>query len=521
MTRLSVIFQNRNFSDRPQTHWDALEVDRYSRNAVGGPKRARLRATGSRMDIWEFVELLRCPVLIWDSLLAKYPWWGYVHEVKIRDGALRWGVALDTMANNIAVAFTYLRTRQTTDYSADSDSTTEYGTKDILLSASDISRAKAIAKRETQLAARKLPIPTLRMTGSDASPSVTLECRGWFDTLNWRYYENLKGKESYEVVGQDVREIGEDDRPKAAMSFQLSSASGWTASAIWVKAWKYKTNGSYPTDNMLVDLYDDSAGDPNASQAQGLVAGASIEESSTWTEFTLDSPVALSTGTTYHIVVDRSGGVDVDSYYLVDTNRDNGYPNGSLKLWRTDPGEWIARSEKGDMLFKVVGELETTEQISDLNTNVGEFITATDIEGASGVDSSPYRNGDSRAMRELLDLLKAGTSNSRRLLADVSIDRRMRIYEEAAKQSRDNSYKVDSKGLLFGINDQRIEGTECVVAEWCYLLDVIPDTADVSKLASPSPFFIEEAQYSDRGGYQILRVRDQRDVFDIGGVTEG
>lgn len=522
MPRLSVTIQNRDFSDRPQTHWDTLFVDRYSKNAIFGSKRATIRATGSTMDIWEFVEVLRCPVRIWDNELAKYVWWGYVNEVKIRDGALNWGVSLDTMYNNIGVAFTYLRVRKTITFSSNSDSTTEYGTKDILLSASDISVAKATAKRDAALAAKKFPIPTLRTTGGDASASVTLECRGWGETLDWRYYENLKGKESYEVYGRSVREIGEDDRPIAAMSFQLSSAAGWTASAIWLRAWKYKTSaGSYPTDNLLVDLYSDAGGDPNASLAQSVIAGANIAESSTWTEFTLDSTVALSTGTTYHIHVDRSGAVDSDEYYLVDTNRDLGYGSGSLKLWRTDPGEWIDRSEKGDMLFRVVGELATTTQISELNTNVGEFIVGTDIEDASGIDSSPYRNGDSRALREMLDLLKAGTSNSRRLLADISIDRRMRVYEEPATQSRDNSYKIDRLGRLFGINDQRIEDTECVVAEWCYLLDVIPDTADVTKLASPSPFFIEEAEYSSRNGYRILRVRDQRDVFDVGGVVEG
>lgn len=520
--RLRVIFQNRDFSDRHQTHWDTLDVERYSKNAIGGPKRATLRATGSKMNVWEFVELLRCPVLIWDRVLSKYVWWGLVYEIKVQDEVVRWGISLDTMSNNVAVAHTYLRTRQTTDYSADSDSVAEYGTKDILLSGSDISEAEALSKRDNALASRKFPIPNFGTAGRGVAPSVTVKCRGWFDTLKWRYYESLTGKESYEVVGKSRREIGEDDRPKAAMSFQLSSAAGWTTNAIWLRAYKWKVSGgAYPVDNFLVDLFSDNAGVPNVSLASNVTAGANIAESSTWTEFVLDSSVALSTGTLYWIVVARSGGIDVDSFYFVDTNRDNGYANGSLFLWRTDPGEWVDREGKGDMLFKVVGELSTTGQISSLNTSVGEFITGTDIVNASGIDTSPFRDGDTTAMRELLDLLKSGTTNDRRLLADITVNRRMTVYEEAAEQSSDNAFKINSAGQLFGVNDQATEPTECTVAEWCYLLDVIPDTADVSKLAKPSPFFIEEAEYITGRGYRVVRVRDQRDVFDIGGVTQG
>ena len=520
--RLSVIFQNRDFSDRFQTHWDTLAVERYSKDAIGGPKRATLRATGSKMNIWEFVELLRCPILIWDNVLAKFVWWGLVHEVKIQVGAMRWGVSLDTMSNNLAVAYTYLRVRNTTAYSSDSESIAEYGTKDILLSGSDISEAEALAKRDTALASRKFPIPVFSTTGRPVDPSVTVKCRGWFDTLKWRYYNNQSGKESYEILGNDRREIGEDDRPKAAMSFQLSSAAGWTTNAIWLRAYKWKASGgAYPADNFLVDLFSDNAGVPNASLAANVTAGADISESATWTEFVLDSTVALSTGTVYWIVVARSGGIDIDSFYFIETNRDNGYENGGLFLWRTNPGEWVDREGKGDMLFKVVGELSTTGQISSLNTNVGEFITGTDIVNASGIDTSPFRDGDSTAMRELLELLESGTTNDRRLLADITINRRMTVYEEIAQQSLDNAFKINADGELFDEDDREIEPTECTVAKWCYLLGVIPDTADVSKLASPSPFFIEESEYISGRGYRILRVRDQRDVFDIGGVTQG
>jgi len=60
------------------------------------------------------------------------------------------------------------------------------------------------------------------------------------------------------------------------------------------------------------------------------------------------------------------------------------------------------------------------------------------------------------------------------------------------------------------------------VAIWCHLVDVIPPTVDLALVADPSLFFIEEAEYDvASGSYNILRTRDQVDVFEIGGAVQG
>ena len=62
----------------------------------------------------------------------------------------------------------------------------------------------------------------------------------------------------------------------------------------------------------------------------------------------------------------------------------------------------------------------------------------------------------------------------------------------------------------------------CPVGIWCHLVDVIPSTVDLSMVASPDLFFVEEAEYSPNiRRYQILRTRDQSSVFDIGGIEQG
>ena len=514
---ISATIQNRDSTDRIEQNWDTLEVERYDKDALFGPKSARLRATGSSMDVWKFLNMLRCPVIIRDDELGKPQWWGFIHDIVINDGANTFGLSLDTMANNVSVAYTNEYHRYTTDWSENTISSDEYGQKDNRISSSEVSEAKALQRRDTELERRKFPTIQFRGGASNTSSFVTINCRGWDDTLEWPYYENALGLESYETSGPGVREIGEDDRPIAAMSFQLSSAAGWSATSVWVKCYKKGT----PAVNLNVSLYSDSAGKPNAQLATCAIAGADIPTSSTWTEFTMGSAVALSTGTTYWIHVEKSGAISLTDYFVVETNKDLGYESGGLYLYSTIESDWVERNAKGDMNFKVIGKISTTDQITNLITNVGEFIVSTTIQDASGVTSDPNRDGDTTALKELIKLLEAGTTNDRRLLAPISINRIMTVKQEPLPQSIDGSYKLDSDGRLLGANDQLVPETDCVVGEWAYLKDVIPNTVDVTLVATPSPFFIEEAEYTPRNGYKIKRVRDQRDVFIIGGVTQG
>jgi hypothetical protein len=145
------------------------------------------------------------------------------------------------------------------------------------------------------------------------------------------------------------------------------------------------------------------------------------------------------------------------------------------------------------------------------------------MEVDSGVDSNPYRDGDSPALYELEKLLLAGTSNSRRLLCEVTENRWLRIYEEPAKPAvTRNSYALTEDGDLMMKNLTHLDQERCLIAAWCHLQDVIPTSVDLSMVADPSLFFIEEAEYDViNKKYHILRTRDQGNVMDLGGVIQG
>jgi hypothetical protein len=158
----------------------------------------------------------------------------------------------------------------------------------------------------------------------------------------------------------------------------------------------------------------------------------------------------------------------------------------------------------------------TTTQITNLETTYGEFITAVDIDTASGVNTSEYRNGDTTVLAEIAALLDRGTSAGKRLLATVGMDRRLLIYPEP-----DNTvvnYSLDSAGYLYNSAGRKVTPYQPPFGVWVKLRDVLPSTVDTTRLINPTLQFVDGAEWS--GGELLLRFRGQRTVSDILGEYE-
>ena len=130
---------------------------------------------------------------------------------------------------------------------------------------------------------------------------------------------------------------------------------------------------------------------------------------------------------------------------------------------------------------------------------------------------------DPHGAAELKKLLGAGTANYRRLLCEVTMNRMLRIYEEDAEPEKTGeSNGLNSKGELLNAENVLLDPTLCPVGFWCHLEDVIPPTVDVSLVADPSLFFVDEAEYDvEAAQYTVLATRNQANALDIGGAVQG
>jgi hypothetical protein len=344
---LSVSLWRRDFTAELATPRMTFAVMRHSWRAIGGPHQATIRATGDLRALWELIETLRYPIELVDEH-GEPRWWGYVAEAEVRVEGIAISVSLDSMANRVAVAYAYTTEqnpsgeRATTAYAQDDTSVDEYGTIERLESSASDDTETAVALRDSVLEALRWPQPQVRIEPGGREIQATLYCRGWWDTLRWRMYDNA--------------------------------------------------------------------------------------------------------------------GIDV---------------------------------------------VETTTQVEEIIDELGEFIEGVLIETASGVQALEYRDGDTNAQAEIEALMGRGTSNDRRVLAEVTRERYVRLYEEPASGSGD--YLLLADGTLHDAYDNPLPPGACVAGVWARLKDVLPATIDTTRLTDPALVFIEECEW-DEENYRIGRI---------------
>lgn len=473
----------------------------------GGPVEARAYSDlASDNDLWVLVNLLRNKAEIWDR--AQRVWWGYASSIQMTfSNGLRLTYSLDKMANKIRVRYSevvagndYAGEPEWTTWSENTSSSAVYGTKETQLQISEATdeQAESYKLRAIREYAWPLIDRDITQVGRQRTPRIDIIMSGWISTLEWISYSNEAGKESYEDIGTGLQAFGDAAATtKVAQSIQLSSTYGWSASQVAVRV---KKEGS-PTDNLTVDLCPDSSGAPGTALASATLAGASVPEHLNWVTLDLSAKVSLAVSTTYWIVVRRSGANDGTNYYKVDGNEDLGYSGGSFKIW--NGSAWVARGTDADMLFQVLGVIETTEQIQDVITVCGQFLSSTtQIEDSSGIYSSPYRDGAQNGLVVLRELLRSGTSNDTRLRILITPDLIAWVDEEPDPE--DEEYKLQPDGSL--IDAYSAPAIYPPAQTWLNLSQVLPIAASAwSRVADPTRVFIEQATWTPGGNRYRLR----------------
>ena len=283
--------------------------------------------------------------------------------------------------------------------------------------------------------------------------------------------------------------IAQASGTQSAQSFTISDAGGWRLAEVRLMA---RAAGS-PADNLRVQVCADSGGAPGSVLATASVAAADLAaDKLEWVTFAFDSSVSLSASTTYWLVVSRSGSLASASGYAVGIDPSAGYAGGALYVYS---GSWAARSPAADLAFVVAGTRDTTDQVEAILTASGQF-AGVEIEDTSGIYASPYRDGDATAQTEVEALLRTGTTGGRRLLATMTQEQWIRIYE--APSSTD-PHGLHANGQFEDHLGRVVEHHLCPVGIWLQVLD-LPSTLDVARETDPTLLFVEEMEYNVDSG---------------------
>jgi hypothetical protein len=502
----------------------------------GGPRSGSITAYGDEKALGDLFSKLRSPVEIYDEV-GRACWWGYVSTVRLRIGALEVAVSLDEMANKVAVAYSYIMpgtqtvgVRKTTAWAEDTNSESVYGTKEFISSASGLTDAVAEAKRDVLLALRKLPQSSAAVqgggvsySGAEASMSATLECRGWWETLGWRYYPaGFPLGPSYEVTaGSTTQALGATGGYLMLKQVITAGSIPFTPSSVWLYVSKTATAPANPITVIIREAEVSGGLTKYKTVFSGTIAAASVGTSIGWVECVATAAAGMKNQSNITYTLYVYGETSLDStYYSFGVNAALGYSGGALQLKTTisfaDAG-WVNRSTDADLLFKIDADATTNTRLLVQNViNYGEFITAAEIETASGVDMTSYQDGDATCMDLAEDLMNSGGPNERRLLAKIDINRMCNIYEEPTATA---TYLMDKNGVVKTMSGSAVVPYLPPVGVYVRLVDLLPATADVGLIADPTLQFIEGAEWSESGGLRV-EFRGERFLGDALSVDD-
>jgi len=510
---MKIAFWERNFTNLLTPLQVDYKVKSYSHSVIGGPKQAEISVTGSELDLWELAEYARRPVQIFSDK-GDPVWWGYVAEIKIDVGLWSVGINIDSMANYLGVAYEDDADQgqpKITAWTNAPDSIVEYGDRELLLTSSGCNAATALAARDKYLASKKYPTPVI--TPREKGPNgAILYCRGWFDTLAWKYASiDAHLAYGYTNVGTLNYAFGDNNAKEVAQRFSFGGDCNLDLIVIYVK------KVGNPTDNLKVSLCEINDGiTPGAELSSGTISGATLSTDYGWVSILMSN--YDFTDPQYFIKLSRSGAQDAVNYYSLYLDDQIKYPLGQFVV--LIGASWAAGPD-ADMPFRLFSNdiVETSQQISTLVALYGQFIRGIIIENGSGLYTESVRDGLANAFFEISELLKLGTSNYRRLLCEVTLGRMLRVYEEPIVPTYTNMILKD--GSLRDPYDTVIRKEICPVGIWTRMKDIIPASLDTTYLADPTIQFIDEAEYIPDEDRLNLTARGFIDPFQIGRPDDG
>jgi hypothetical protein len=467
----TITFQDRQgFARTAGPYGVRMAVQEMGWRAVGGPWTARIRADSSDLQrLWSLADLLRCGVQVHDP--QGPAWWGYLSAVEIHAGARVVRIGLDEMATRVGVRYRPpgpsgsrgpdLYTPWVTDYA----SARVYGIKERMFFLDGASEAHALAYAAAMLkkVGRPLVSPGVnrRALLDSGACFALLECRGWWDTLNWRFYKEPRGLIENTRPGAEQK-LGDGTISRLGATFPAQTEGAWKLAEVWVRMRK---TGA-PTDGMKLELCLNDSGIPGTLLGSVSVSHTAISDEWDWVRFAFSPTVTLSTSQIHWLVLSRSGAANAANHYLFSADQGQGLPGSDLYLHTS---AWALRDPPADLTFHLFGSEESSEQMRRMlgSQAGGQFLSAARVETASAIHTRLYRDGSRRAREEVEELLKLGTAAGMRLLAAVTPERVARVYPQPGEESA--ALQIGADGRIRRDDGQLLPSSSPAAGHWARL----------------------------------------------------
>ncbi len=283
----------------------------------------------------------------------------------------------------------------------------------------------------------------------------------------------------------------------------------WAAGEVMVKLRKVGA----PADNVTVDIYSDSAGAVGSTLVHGSLAASAIGTASQWHTFIMNTPLTVSAGTYYWVVVGRSGAASDTAYYSVAVDESFSGTLNALKLW--DGSAWAERQPNADGVFQVWGVRESATTMEAIAESCGLVANADVGLATTALLTRHYRDGSMTAQDELDKLLKIGTAAGGALECTVTPLRTVRVAPEPTA-SRETDLLLDGDGIHTAAGVLLTPGA-MPVGKWARLRNM-PLAHNTSKLAA---LYLQAIEWDNERHTWDWTPRGPADVEDLWTLKNG
>lgn len=366
--RAQVVFLNPDFSPRLSEGID-WQVEQMSWQLAGGAAKASLSAIRGRFsDEWFSTfsdQILGLPLEI-RGADGEVLWNGWVQTISYSGRGARLTRSLQEMYNRVIVRYpcqnpqlSPLERWQYTGWMDAADSQAHFGRREKLVS---ISQADPYLANQSLLAAFHAlqSRPSLRIEADPAGKEGRLEmnCRGWWQRLDWVLDANPQGMLAHLSGGKSQVLLGRlASQAQVAQSF-WNAETDFRLGQIWLRA----AIIGQSVDDLQVAVHADEHGKPGVLLSQVEHAATSLDGGWQWHCWQLAEPCLLAVNENNWIVIKRSGSINSEVYYLLESDDGNGYAGGVLKRW--DGSNWQTLGQ--DLRFCLIAHEPSSVLLSNL-----------------------------------------------------------------------------------------------------------------------------------------------------------
>ncbi len=433
-----------------------------------GPDKALIRCLCDHLSMEDWRTRLGQDVRVYDPQ-GRLAWWGYLDMVSQVHGELQHKVGLSEVANRVAVRFMDLGGSEPeeltqTAWFENLESQALYGIKEEVYPAGYTLRSTAEWIAAARLHDRAWPEVRLgphTPRAIDQPGAYFMECRGWMHTLSWRVWPGLIAVVGHSPIQQGIQSVGNSlTSRRLAQSFLVKDSLQFTRLAV-----RARKQGS-PTDFLRFSLQTDLAGKPSGLElgTQSLSASELNSESYGWVEVNLSEPVSLEVGSLYWLILERSGGVDSGSYYLLGLDENQGYQAGSMLIYDQSSATWKSRLPGADLLFRLTGVLEQVEQMRLVAAYAGQFLQLFETDLGQSLVLPPIGDEGLDCLQVFRDLTRQGNAALQPLCAGIDPNRNIKVWREPEPGSA--SLRLSPEGRLETRFGQPLAAPWQAIGQW-------------------------------------------------------